>query len=214
MDATLGTSRLTINQPNVRAKVANAAWRTSDRCKFAVPTSRRRASTNVSSALRSGVRTDETIHPLTHIYDLKNSTAHALKVYGKPFNLWQTARTVARNFGIATNSTHAVLVEGEEHLWPHAYCRRYLLQHPSPSTKRFCFSAQATWPPGIPPPIVLVPETTKFCCPVSHLRGGFYWMLDCNRPEANWVRHFLRHRQGHSHARFHWYARFAKYAIC
>lgn len=54
---------LTYAQPNVRAKVASAAWPISDRCKFAVPMSRQRAFTNVSSALRSGVRTDEKEDP-------------------------------------------------------------------------------------------------------------------------------------------------------
>ena len=47
-------------QPNVLAKDASAAWPTSDRCRFAVPMSRRRAFTNVWSVPPSGVRTDET----------------------------------------------------------------------------------------------------------------------------------------------------------
>jgi 7-cyano-7-deazaguanine synthase in queuosine biosynthesis len=49
-------------QPNVRAKVASAAWPTSDRCRFAVPMSLPRASTSVWSVLRSGVRTDQIVY--------------------------------------------------------------------------------------------------------------------------------------------------------
>jgi hypothetical protein len=48
-------------QPNVRAKAASAVWPTSDRCRFAVPTSLPRAFTSVWSAQRSGVRTDEVV---------------------------------------------------------------------------------------------------------------------------------------------------------
>lgn len=51
-------TRFAIQQRSARAKGASAAWRISGRCRFAAPTSRRRAFTSVSSVLRSGVRTD------------------------------------------------------------------------------------------------------------------------------------------------------------
>lgn len=59
LNATAETKNTDYWQPNVRAKVASAAWPTSDRCKFAVPTSLLRAFTSVWSVLRSGVRTDQ-----------------------------------------------------------------------------------------------------------------------------------------------------------
>ena len=49
-------------QPNARGKVASVAWPTSDRCRFAVPTSRPRASSSVWSVLRNGAKTDEVAH--------------------------------------------------------------------------------------------------------------------------------------------------------
>lgn len=48
-----------MRQPNAHVKAASVAWPTSDRFRFAVPTSRRRASTSVWSVLPSGARTDE-----------------------------------------------------------------------------------------------------------------------------------------------------------
>lgn len=54
-------SHADLNQPNARAKAASAAWPTSGRCRFAVQTSRRRASTSVWNVRLSGARTDEVI---------------------------------------------------------------------------------------------------------------------------------------------------------
>jgi hypothetical protein len=53
-------------QPNAHAKVANVAWPTSGRFKFAVPMSRRRVSTSVWSVLPNGVRTDEMLDEQLH----------------------------------------------------------------------------------------------------------------------------------------------------
>lgn len=62
-------------QPNARAKVASAAWPTSDRCRFAVLTSLPRAFTSVWSVLRSGVRTDEVVCFSRSKFEIKEASS-------------------------------------------------------------------------------------------------------------------------------------------
>lgn len=62
-------------QPNARAKVASAVWHTSDRSRFAVPTSLPRAFTSVWSVLRSGVRTDEVVYFSRSKFETKEASS-------------------------------------------------------------------------------------------------------------------------------------------
>lgn len=60
-------------QLNVRAKAASAAWPTSDRCRFAVPTSLPRVFTSVWNALLNGARTDEIVYLLCSIGEIREA---------------------------------------------------------------------------------------------------------------------------------------------
>jgi hypothetical protein len=106
-----------VEQPNARAKVANAAWRTSDRYKSAVPTSRRPAFISVSSALQSGVRTDEMV---CHHAIIKNNMKQgssgqwSLQVYRRTLNLLGTDDRVNANLSLGTESPQTSSSDDEE----------------------------------------------------------------------------------------------------
>lgn len=77
---------LTYTQRNVRARAASAAWPISARCRFAVPTSRLRAFTNVWSVPRSGARTDKLGDE-----ELRNTEPEKITV-AQAVGVWQTLK--------------------------------------------------------------------------------------------------------------------------